>query len=31
VIEAEDVALHGWEHSAEIVVPPLGTVWLVPD
>jgi 1,4-alpha-glucan branching enzyme len=27
---SEDVPLHGWEHSAEIVLPPLGTVWLVP-
>jgi 1,4-alpha-glucan branching enzyme len=30
-IEAEDVPLNGWDHSAELVLPPLGTVWLVPD
>ena len=29
-IEAEDVPLQGWDHSAELVLPPLGTVWLVP-
>jgi 1,4-alpha-glucan branching enzyme len=30
-IVAEDVPLHGWDHSAEVVLPPLGTVWLAPD
>jgi 1,4-alpha-glucan branching enzyme len=30
VIEAEEAPLHGWEHSAELVLPPLGTVWLAP-
>jgi 1,4-alpha-glucan branching enzyme len=30
-IEAEDEPLQGWEHSAELVLPPLGTIWLVPD
>jgi 1,4-alpha-glucan branching enzyme len=30
-IEAEEVPLHGWDHSADLVLPPLGTVWLVPE
>jgi 1,4-alpha-glucan branching enzyme len=29
-ITAEAEPLHGWEFSAEVVLPPLATVWLVP-
>jgi 1,4-alpha-glucan branching enzyme len=30
-ITAEAAPLHGWDFSAEAVLPPLATVWLVPD
>ena len=29
-IAADDESLHGWDFSAEVVLPPLATVWLVP-
>ena len=29
--EAEATAWHGQEWSAELELPPLGVVWLVPD
>jgi 1,4-alpha-glucan branching enzyme len=30
-ILASDVALHGFDHSAELTLPPLGVVWLCPE
>jgi 1,4-alpha-glucan branching enzyme len=30
-IEAQPIAWHGQSHSAEIVLPPLGVVWLEPE
>jgi 1,4-alpha-glucan branching enzyme len=30
-VEAEALAWHGQEFSAELTLPPLGVVWLVPD
>ena len=30
-VEAEDVAWQGQPASAEITLPPLGVVWLVPE
>ena len=30
-VDAEDVPWHGQPHSAEVTLPPLGVVWLVPD
>jgi len=30
-ILAGDVALHGFDHSAELTLPPLGVVWLCPE
>ncbi len=30
-ILAGDVGLHGFDHSAELTLPPLGVVWLCPD
>jgi 1,4-alpha-glucan branching enzyme len=30
-VEAEDAPWQGQPHSAEITLPPLGVVWLVPD
>jgi 1,4-alpha-glucan branching enzyme len=29
-VEAEDIAWHDQPHSAELTLPPLGAVWLVP-
>jgi hypothetical protein len=29
-ILASDVGLHGFDHSAELTLPPLGVVWLCP-
>jgi 1,4-alpha-glucan branching enzyme len=31
VVEAEPLPWHGQEFSAELTLPPLGVVWLVPD
>jgi 1,4-alpha-glucan branching enzyme len=30
-VDAEDVPWHGQPHSAEVTLPPLGVVWLVPE
>ena len=30
-IEAEDKGSNGWDHSADVVLPPLATVWLAPE
>ena len=30
-VDAEPVPWHGQPHSAELTLPPLGVVWLVPD
>ncbi len=30
-ILAGDVGLHGFDHSAELTLPPLGVVWLCPE
>jgi len=30
-ILASNVGLHGFEHSADVTLPPLGVVWLCPD
>jgi 1,4-alpha-glucan branching enzyme len=30
-IEAEGIGWHGQPFSAEVTLPPLGVVWLVPD
>jgi 1,4-alpha-glucan branching enzyme len=31
MVVAEDEPLHGWDFSADVVLPPLATVWLVPE
>jgi 1,4-alpha-glucan branching enzyme len=30
-VEAEPIPWAGWQHSAEVTLPPLATLWLVPD
>jgi 1,4-alpha-glucan branching enzyme len=30
-VEAEPVPWHGQQFSAEVTLPPLGALWLVPD
>jgi len=30
-VETEPLAWHGQEQSAELMLPPLGAVWLVPE
>ena len=30
-VDAEPVPWHDQEHSAELTLPPLGVVWLVPE